>query len=128
MAADNNQSIMICLLILSYEVAKNCTPRHPLRITLHHLPKISVSHRSRRTNPALQSAHVTLTISRFQSFIIFVGMSTIVLAKPWLKQDDSDDKKSRLPPDNMVIYMMPSLLDVLGTIVDTAGLYYVVRK
>ena len=28
----------------------------------------------------------------------------------------------------MVIYIMPSLLDVIGTIVDTAGLYYVQKR
>jgi hypothetical protein len=36
-----------------------------------------------------------------------------------------EEKVSELPSDNMTIYLMPSLLDVLGTIVDTTGLYYV---
>jgi len=30
-----------------------------------------------------------------------------------------------MPEDNKFVYIMPSLLDVLGTIVDTTGLYYV---
>lgn len=53
-------------------------------------------------------------------------MSSIACLRPWMKPKEV--KASDLPADNMNIYIMPSLLDVLGTIVDTSGLYYVPRS
>jgi hypothetical protein len=50
-------------------------------------------------------------------------MSSIACLRPWIKP--LEVKSSDLPADSMNIYIMPSLLDVLGTIVDTSGLYYV---
>jgi hypothetical protein len=52
-------------------------------------------------------------------------MASIVLLRPWMKGEEEAPKEGALPPDNMFLYVMPSMLDVLGTIVDTAGLYYV---
>lgn len=60
-----------------------------------------------------------------QSFIIFVGMCSIALFRPWMKEDAPKKQVVPLPKDNKYLYIMPSLLDVLGTIVDTTGLFYV---
>lgn len=51
-------------------------------------------------------------------------MSSIALFRPWIKSEPTPED-TLLPKDNKYIYIMPSLLDVLGTIVDTSGLYYV---
>ena len=40
-------------------------------------------------------------------------------------EEKSSSKMYSLLSDNKYIYIVPSMLDVLGTIVDTAGLYYV---
>lgn len=82
---------------------------------------VELSPQDERFNQPLQSSYS----SRFQSFIIFIGMSTILCFRPWLKP--SQQKSTKLPSDNMTIYLMPSLLDVMGTIVDTSGLYYVLN-
>ncbi len=66
-----------------------------------------------------------------QSFLIFVGMSTIGLFKPWLKTKKHKHMESAISaqkyPSNSSVYifLLPSLLDVAGTVVDTAGLFYV---
>lgn len=69
-------------------------------------------------------------------------MSTIILLRPWLtsskaekqhgqnqehKEQEHGEKEQggKQSVDNVLIYIAPSMLDVLGTIVDTAGLYYV---
>jgi hypothetical protein len=54
-------------------------------------------------------------------------MCTIVVFRPWMKEKENGTNKTiqTLPQDNKYIYIMPSVLDVLGTIVDTTGLFYV---
>ena len=52
-----------------------------------------------------------------------MGMCSIVLFRPWM--DESSKNPENKPQDNKFIYLVPSLLDVLGTVVDTAGLFYV---
>lgn len=59
---------------------------------------------------------------RFQAFIIFVGMTTIYFFRPFLPEETSDCTKKA---ETKWVYFLPSLLDVLGTILDTAGLFYV---
>ena len=51
-------------------------------------------------------------------------MSSIALFRPFMKAEEGK-KQSQLPLESATIYFWPSLLDVMGTIVDTAGLYYV---
>ena len=102
-------------------------------LTLHYLPQIPIGGGHPGCQPAVQRSHCQPAVQptdvlppclSLQSFIIFVGMSTIALFRPWIKSQPTP-KDLLLPPDNKYIYVMPSLLDVFGTIVDTAGLYYV---
>jgi hypothetical protein len=66
-----------------------------------------------------------------QSFLIFVGMSTIGLFKPLLKTKKHKPIESGIPAEkypsqgSIYVFLLPSLLDVAGTVVDTAGLFYV---
>lgn len=110
------------VFIITHEFAKNCTTRRALRVPLHHLPQVSDNRRPPR-GCHLQPTAVPDRSRSLQSFIIFVGMSAIACLRPWMKPQGP--KSTELPTDNMNIYIMPSLLDVLGTIVDTSGLYYV---
>lgn len=64
---------------------------------------------------------ITLILS-IQAFIIFMGMTTIYFFRPFIPIDPHDDNKKT---ESRAIYLLPSLLDVLGTICDTAGLFYV---
>lgn len=72
-----------------------------------------------------------LLMSRIQSFLIFVGMSTIGLFKPWLKDSktskmESPNSADKYPSSSSIyVFLLPSLLDLAGTVVDTAGLFYV---
>lgn len=112
-------------IIIINGIAKNCIFRCPFRLTLHHLQKISICSRSSRLQIAVQSAHVLHSSLSLQSFIIFLGMCTIVLFRPWMKDNAPKKTSIILPQDNKYLYIMPSFLDVFGTIVDTTGLFYV---
>jgi hypothetical protein len=52
-------------------------------------------------------------------------MCSIALFRPWMKSSNAKKDAPVLPQDNKYLYIMPSLLDVIGTIVDTTGLFYV---
>lgn len=42
-----------------------------------------------------------------------------------MKDEAPKKQVVQLPKDNKYLYIMPSFLDVFGTIVDTTGLFYV---
>jgi len=59
-------------------------------------------------------------------------MSTIGLFKPWLKstkehqvESNKSAEKTNSTNGSIYVFLLPSLLDLGGTIVDTAGLFYV---
>ena len=107
-------------------LAKNSLLGRPLRLTLYRLPQVPISGRPVLIAVTVQPTHVPFPSIRLQSFIIFVGMCSIALFRPWMKEEAGQVKKEVvLPSDNKYLYIMPSLLDVLGTIVDTTGLFYV---
>lgn len=54
-------------------------------------------------------------------------MSLIWFFTPWMpgSKGSTNPEEEKKKPENCYIYIIPSLLDVLGTIIDTAGLFYV---